>query len=1686
MNWNLRNSGISENLLAVQFGQGQFVAVGGWTDSGRILCSPDGVTWTQRDSRSFPQLVGISYGGGRFVACSSSAVRISFDGNHWIAGAIPKTGLTAITYGNNLFVSVGSSGVVLTSPDGITWQSISLGSTKDFTSVTFGDGKFVAVGRETIFTSTNGTAWTNVTPAGSTDWLGSVGYGAGCFVTAGYRSSGLRSLLTSADGISWTSRASGNTTDRYNITYRNGQFISGGYNSTVLRSSNGATWSSETNSQISYRSNWAFGNGVYVSCSPSPEGTYSSTDGESWVYRSSNGTDVVFADGKFTVIDSLGNARISTNGVNWSIQASGLPGKPKSLFRLIHNRGRYTAMSSSVIMTSENGINWTTRYTAATDEVLREMTLGNNTIVVSASVGSDASRYLISPDGLTWIANSFSFAAPIAMTYGDGYFVGVSGAGLVVSSPDGIKWTLQNSGAGGLDLTDVVYGNGQFVAVGDAGAILTATPTGGGPPPVITSLPYARAIEGRFFSHAVEASNSPAVFEAENLPSGLVLNAVTGTISGVAPSPGRYVISLTAINAFGRTTEGFALDVLDEVALQSVNPKPQPVPLRAVIHDGQRFVAVGDTGTISVSTDGTSWTDAASAISSHLNGIAFGSGKYVAVGNDGALVLSYDGLHWEGVVSPTSRSLQGVTFGNSLFVAVGDKGALVTSTDGRNWNRPSIPVSLDFTAVAFVGGQFIALCSTSSGLLTSTDGLTWTIRNLPYSSYATLSGIAYGNGRYVIVGQGSNSWFSLDGTTWSLSSGLVPCNSVIFANNQFVAAGTNGAVYTSPTGEAWTSSTTNLPIRSVAFGSGRFLAVGMTGAILSSSDGIAWNNLSTSYSGLRGIAFAHGLYVAVGGNTFLTSPDGEHWTPRKLDSISIYTPLATVAYGADRFVALAGTAIYTSLDGLTWSASGILPSPMLTANDLIFDNGSFVAVGKTGAICTSLDGLNWTARTSGTSEELFSVSYRGGQYVSVGSKSTILTSPDAISWTSHSSSTSTDLYGVTIGNGVYIAIGLDGVILRSTDAINWAPVAPPFPVTMRSIAFGGGEFLAFGDGAVFRSTDGLQWVASATGTTLLQLDVLWDGSGFVSVGGGGTIQRTSGNLQTPIIGFTSSPKGTVGVDVEIIPEIGNNPSGFSAVGLPPGLGIEAQTGRISGRPTSAGSYLATVSASNDSGTTDARITVTISNWITQQSGLASNLMSVTYGNGQFLATGYSGKILSSTDGIHWIERASNVTSIIRDIIYQNGNFIAVGSSGKILTSSDGISWTAQTSGTTWGLSSIAWGGNQYVAVGELGAVLTSPDGSTWTTRNPGLTHTFYAITYGANVFVAVTTSGYAFRSSNGVDWTYTNTGSTNGISSVTYGNGMFIGVCSGKFITSPDGITWNSQVSAGWLTRIRYSGRGFLAVGGTLVQPQSLISTSLDGVHWNSSLGDQASQLQDVAAGNGILVAVGNGGVILTSYAPFITSPQTAALTSKDPLFSYQIGTAVGASSYTATGLPPGLSLDTTTGLITGLPEAPGIYNVTIGASKGEIVTTETLSLSVPSLYDWWKGRNYTETELADSSISGANADTEGDGIPNLLEFALGLDPWTPDAECLPKAEITTVDGNDYLAIRFSRPRHTAEVNCLVETCSKPDFKTSDPAIQVGLPMDDENRIQSLFYRDNIPTSNTPQRFIRLRMIKAQ
>lgn len=276
--------------------------------------------------------------------------------------------------------------------------------------VTYGNGIFVAVGRNdiahsgAIVTSADGITWTSRT-SGNDETMRGVIYGNGIFVAV----SNAGRIYTSDDGINWISRSSGTSADLYEVTYGNGTFLTFGSKAVPYG--------------VSY---------VVI---------LASADGITWTKTNCND--------------------LETNCEN-------VPG----VSRVTFGKGMFLGIDSSGVSTSTDGITWTSR-PSEIDEPLRGVTYGNGMFV---AVGNAGGIYT-SDDGMTWrISSPPGHAALTAVTAGNGTFVAVgftapSGPGfgltpgVILTSPDGITWTFRDN-AGIYLLAGVAYGNGTFMAVG--------------------------------------------------------------------------------------------------------------------------------------------------------------------------------------------------------------------------------------------------------------------------------------------------------------------------------------------------------------------------------------------------------------------------------------------------------------------------------------------------------------------------------------------------------------------------------------------------------------------------------------------------------------------------------------------------------------------------------------------------------------------------------------------------------------------------------------------------------------------------------------------------------------------------------------------------------------------------------------------------------------------------------------------------------------------------------------------------------------------------------------------------------------------------------------------------------------------------------------------------------------------
>ncbi len=536
----------------------------------------------------------------------------------------------------------------------------------------------------------------------------------------------------------------------------------------------------------------------------------------------------------------------------------------------------------------------------------------------------------------------------------------------------------------------------------------------------------------------------------------------------------------------------------------------------------------------------------------------------------------------------------------------------------------------------------------------------WTWRH-PLPQGNDLYGVAFGNGRFVAVGEGGTIISSTDGTNWINSSLEVSdINGIVYGNGLFLAISL-GYGYTSPDGLTWTQQP--LPpfspfladVVSVAYGAGVFVTTG--GGIFVSSNAVDWVDRtggiqrffpSVTYGNGRFVASANALetYVSTNGWDWIGATNG------------LTFPVENVAFGNGVFVGSYNNVVTVSQDGLMWSPHQILTNTMIY--NLAFAGGHFLGLGQ--EIVTSPDGSNWTKRLNAPGAVFTHAAFGNGLTVVVGHGGNILTSSEPASWNWISTGTDNNLRGIVHAKNRFVVVGNDGAAWVSFDGLSWSNRMALTTNNLRAIAFGHDLFVIAGSGGtLLSSSEGLQWESHAVVTNDLYGLVFINGR-FVAVGDQGRIVVSTNGRE-----WLATSAGTL----------------RRLQGITYGGGLYVATGQ---RGIRARSYNAT-------------------NWVvTAHDGLGYS-EAVIYTNGLFVAVG-NGSINTSSDGTNWvIQTFSNPE--LESIIFAEGMFIAGGDRGLIYTSTNAVDWVRRGSPSTRSLRQLTYVNGSVWAVGNNEAILQS-------------------------------------------------------------------------------------------------------------------------------------------------------------------------------------------------------------------------------------------------------------------------------------------------------------------------------------------------------------------------------------------
>ena len=115
----------------------------------------------------------------------------------------------------------------------------------------------------------------------------------------------------------------------------------------------------------------------------------------------------------------------------------------------------------------------------------------------------------------------------------------------------------------------------------------------------------------------------------------------------------------------------------------------------------------------------------------------------------------------------------------------------------------------------------------------------------------------------------------------------------------------------------------------------------------------------------------------------------------------------------------------------------------------------------------------------------------------------------------------------------------------------------------------------------------------------------------------------------------------------------------------------------------------------------------------------------------------------------------------------------------------------------------------------------------------------------------------------------------------------------------------------------------------------------------------------------------------------------------------------------------------------------PGIYHarLTVTDTNGHTVRG-SVTVTVGAKFDFWRAAKFTAAEYANTNISGASANPDGDIFPNLLEYALGLEPKTNTPASVFSLNYT----NGIFSLTFPHYKYATDAPLTLE--SSPDLTT--------------------------------------------
>ncbi|MCB1041871.1 MAG: hypothetical protein KDC35_02970 [Acidobacteria bacterium] len=660
--WSIETSGTSEHLHAVTDNSlAQFWAAG---DNGTVIVRAGGGTWSTNNIPVSMDLYGIARNpvlGFTFVVGENGTCYYNNAGWFSISLATTSHLRSVCMYpSNNGFAAVGDNGVIIEASN-INFPAVTSGfGSASLNSVARHENGLMAIGNSGIAGCTlprelgvatkiytgpedslfkkiihendmymalsfkNGLAWSTdgVTWSYIDVFPGSLTYNDLIWDGSQYVAVADGAISTSNDGFSWVTTNHSLGVSLTSIAYNGSTYVLGTFSGRVaygndLASLSVVTPPTQTANYVVWDGTRFHGFGLLTSA------VIHSTNGATWTSSPITGGDqpvnMAFS-GDLWVMTGSSVTWYSSNGTSWAQAPNQNVGGP-----LVWTGSMFVSTQGSDLVQSRDGVHWVPCQVGMNGN---NFFWDQNSLLMTRKINAfdgELWRVPLSVDynwGTTRMA-SFNTAL-FGLAFNGCRFVAVGTNGQILWSDDSVNWCVADSGTN-VAFYDIAWIGDRFLAVGASGQVCSS-------PDGLTWTP--ESLGASTFLYAVYG-NVDAVYAGGN--DGLVYRSVDKGVSW------------TQVHDFFDDVEAFA-------------------------YRAGRIVAVGKTGLIGSTTNGTSWTAHSSPTTSFFTDVAATQDGFLAVGLGGLVAYSSNGTTWQLLPSFTALNLTSVAVVGDRWIVASDNG----------------------------------------------------------------------------------------------------------------------------------------------------------------------------------------------------------------------------------------------------------------------------------------------------------------------------------------------------------------------------------------------------------------------------------------------------------------------------------------------------------------------------------------------------------------------------------------------------------------------------------------------------------------------------------------------------------------------------------------------------------------------------------------------------------------------------------------------------------------------------------------------------------------------------------------------------------------------------------------------------------------------------------------------------